>query len=165
LHSKQAFCNGCQFDDAIEVIEEEEETIANPEPTDTPKKKPSNSRVFLEIDQIDKIIGQLACRECGEPVKATVKSICIASSICIECTNESCDFLYHPQAPAATTILLARGDNFERSTDYAINVLYVLGFMAMGDRCTEASRLLGILGLPNDTTMKGRSFSIIQERV
>ena len=50
-------------------------------------------------------------------------------------------------------------------TDYAINVLYVLGFISMGDAHTEAGRLLGLLGLPNDTTMMNRSFGMIEERV
>jgi hypothetical protein len=56
-------------------------------------------------------------------------------------------------------------DNYERSTDFAINVLYVLGFISMGDAHSEAARLLGLLGLPNDTTMETRSFTIIEERV
>jgi hypothetical protein len=63
------------------------------------------------------------------------------------------------------TIHLENNDNFERSTDYAINVLYVLGFISVGDGCTEAARLLGVLGLPNDTTMESRSFTIIEERL
>jgi hypothetical protein len=56
-------------------------------------------------------------------------------------------------------------DNFEWMTDYALNVLYVIGFISMGDAHTEAGRLLGLCGLPNDTTMTGRSFSMIEERV
>jgi hypothetical protein len=46
-----------------------------------------------------------------------------------------------------------------------VNVLYVLGFMSMGDAHTEAARLLGLLGLPNDTTMESRSFAIIEQRI
>jgi hypothetical protein len=49
-------------------------------------------------------------------------------------------------------------------TDYAVNVLYVLGLVACGDGGKEAGRMLGLLGLPNDTTMEGRSFGIIEER-
>jgi hypothetical protein len=86
------------------------------------KEKPSNNRVVLELDQIDKVFGQLACRDCVDPVKVTVRNICIATSIGIECMNEECGFLYHPEPPAATTIHLDRPDNFERSTDYAVNV-------------------------------------------
>jgi hypothetical protein len=148
--------------ESLEPVVEEEEAST----TATKKTiKPVHNRVLLEVDQMESLFGQIACRECGEAVKMTVKTVCIASSIGIECMNESCGFIFHPPAPAATTIHLARGDNFERSTDYAVNVLYVLGFMSMGDGCTEAARLLGLLGLPNDTTMKGRSFGIIEDRV
>jgi hypothetical protein len=134
-------------EDAIEIQSEaveSEDTGATTEEENEEEatKKPMNNWVLLELGQIDNVIGQLACRLCGEPVKATVKSVCIASSIGIECMNEVCGFLFHPQVPAGTTIHLARNDNFERSTDYAINVLYVLSFMAMGDGSTEAARLL-----------------------
>jgi hypothetical protein len=52
-------------------------------------------------------------------------------------------------------------DNFERTTDYALNVLYVFG-----EGPTEAGRLLGLLGLPtNDTTMESHSFGIVEEKI
>ena len=54
---------------------------------------------------------------------------------------------------------------YERMTDYAVNVLYVLGFISIGDAHTEAGWLLGLLGLPNDTTMMNRSFGMIKERI
>jgi hypothetical protein len=50
-------------------------------------------------------------------------------------------------------------------TDYAINVLYILGFISMGDGPSKGGRLLGLLGLPNDTTMESRSFGTIEERI
>jgi hypothetical protein len=56
-------------------------------------------------------------------------------------------------------------DNYERSSDYAVDVLYILGFISMGDGCTEEARLLGPFGLPNNTTMESRSFTIIEERI
>jgi hypothetical protein len=127
--------------------------------------KPCNNRVLLELNQIDGVIGQLACADCGGKLQAIVRNVCLASSLGVECMNEECGFMIHPQAPAATTIHQARGDSFERSTDYAVNVLYVLGFLSMGDGCTEAARLLGLLGLPNGTTMKSRSFTIIEDRI
>jgi hypothetical protein len=149
-------------DDEVSIVttvsDEVEKEIPEPVEEDPAKKKkstkPSNSRVVLELDQIKNVIGQLACRQCGSAVQVSVRNVCIASSVGIECMNEDCGFLYHPQPPAATTIHQARGDNFERSTDYAVNVLYVLGFISIGDGCTEAPTLLGLLGLPNDTTMK-----------
>jgi hypothetical protein len=89
------------------VDDDEEETS-----TVTKKTiKPVHNRVLLEVAQMESLFGQIACRECGETVKTTLKMVCIASSIGIECMNESCGFIFHPPAPAATTIHLARGDN------------------------------------------------------
>jgi hypothetical protein len=164
------------LEDIIEDLSSDEEE-ANEDPASVPdsveveepiKKKvakPANNRIILEVDQVNTVIDKLACRDCGQAVKVTLRNLCLATHIGIECTNEECGFLLHPVAPVGTTMHVARGDNFERSTDYAINVLYVLGFISMGDGCTEAARLLGLIGLPNDTTMKSRSFTIIEDRV
>jgi hypothetical protein len=40
-----------------------------------------------------------------------------------------------------------------------------VGFVSSGDGGTEAARLLGLLGLPNDTTMQSRSFGLIEDRI
>jgi len=53
----------------------------------------------------------------------------------------------------------------ERQTDYAINILWVLGFLTSGDGGTEAGRLMGILGLPHSTSMQKRFFSSIESRI
>jgi hypothetical protein len=55
--------------------------------------------------------------------------------------------------------------NYERMTNYSVNVLYVLGLISVGDGSTEAGRMIGLLGLPSDTTMMNRSFGIIEERL
>jgi hypothetical protein len=41
----------------------------------------------------------------------------------------------------------------------------LLVFVASRDGPTEAGRILGLLGLPNDTTMATRSFGVIEDRV
>jgi hypothetical protein len=74
-----------------------------------------------------------------------------------------CGFMHYSEPPAPVNI--DSKDNRERSTDFAINVLYVVGFLSVGDGGTEAARLLGLLGLANSTTMKTRSFTIIEERI
>ena len=56
-------------------------------------------------------------------------------------------------------------DNRKRSTDFALNVMFVLCNIANGDGGTEASRPLGFLGLPNDATMETRTFQITEERI
>ena len=50
-------------------------------------------------------------------------------------------------------------------TDYTLNVLYVIGFISIGDSHMEAGSLLSLCGLPNDTTMDSTSFTIIKERI
>jgi hypothetical protein len=70
---------------------------------------------------------------------------------------------YSPGKCAKTT--MHPNDGYERMTDHALNVLYVVGFISMGDAHTEAARLLGFCGFPNDTTMKSRSFGMIEERI
>jgi hypothetical protein len=45
------------------------------------------------------------------------------------------------------------------------SMFFVLSFISMGDGPTEAGRQLGLLGLPNDTTMQSRSFSIIEGQI
>jgi hypothetical protein len=76
--------------DEEEEVEEVEENAQAPTPVvvveeaSTAKKKiikPAHNRVMLEVDQIDKAIGNLACRECGEAVKVNVRTVCLASSI------------------------------------------------------------------------------------
>jgi len=53
----------------------------------------------------------------------------------------------------------------QRSTDCAVNTLYVLSFLTMGDGGMEASKLLGLLGLPNSTTMEKRTFGTLENRI
>jgi hypothetical protein len=147
---------------------EEEDDIATSMPLVRRPPKAENTRVLIEVAQLEKVFDQLGCPNCGEPLKMSVQTVCVATSIGMECTSQECTYLFHPQQPVATTIHGTeddKDDNYERSTDYAVNVLYVLGFLSMGDGPTEAGRLLGLLGLPNDTTMESRSFGIIEERV
>ena len=51
-----------------------------------------------------------------------------------------------------------------RRTDFALNVTYVLAFLASGDGGTEAKRVLGLNGLPNSLTMQS-AFSNIEQRI
>jgi hypothetical protein len=119
-----------------EQQEETQEVVDDEEEESVPAKKPPHSRVLLEVEHIEKAFDELGCPQCGGSIKLNLRTVCIASSLGFECLNEACGYLYHAVSPAATTIHVERNDNFERSTDYAINVLYVLGFIAVGDGCT-----------------------------
>jgi hypothetical protein len=148
-----------------ESDESEAETPEEP-PEEKKPTKPQNTRVLLEVEQLRKVFDQIGCPKCGSAISLNLRTVCVATSTGFECTKvEKCKFFYHPEQPSPTTMHFELEDNFERTTDYGINVLYVLGFISMGDGPTEAARLLGLLGLPNDTTMESRSFGIVEERI
>lgn len=147
-----------------EEEEDEEESVA-PIVVAKKKKKPSYSRILVEVKQLEKAFSQFACKKCGMGLEMKMRTVCLATSFSLACVDEECDWIYHTEASAPTSIHVANNDNYERSTDYAVNVLFVLGFMSMGDGGVEAAKLLGLLGLPNDTTMETRSFGIIETRI
>jgi len=128
--------------------------------------KPPATQVILEVDSLTKIIYELSkCPECKGPIDIEIKTTCIASHVKAACLNVDCGYILHSDPPAPTTIHKKSNDNYNRNTDYAVNVLYILGMMCNGGGCSEAAKMLGLLGLPNDTTMEGRSFHIIEERI
>lgn len=127
-------------------------------------KKPPASRVILEVSALVSMFQKLClCPQCGGQLSMSLKTVCIATSMVMTCDRRKCGFIHYSDPPAPVN--LDSKDNRERSTDYAINVLYVVGFLSVGDGGTEAARLLGLLGLANSTTMKTRSFNIIEERI
>jgi hypothetical protein len=129
------------------------------------KEKPMHERVLLEVKHVELAFEKFSrCPECSKPLHLELRTICIATGMSIQCHNPECEFIaYSPGKTAQTT--MHSGDGYERMTDHALNVLYVLGFISMGDAHSEAGRLLGLCGLPNDTTMKSRSFAMIEERI
>jgi hypothetical protein len=147
-------------DDEDDVDEDEEE-----DEDEDMWVKPPATRVMLEVNALIQCFEKNSvCGYCNGPVNASIKTLCLASSVVLSCKDPDCEYTYHSKRPALAKVSEPI-DNRERTTDYAINVLYVLGFVASGDGCTEAARLLGLLGLPNDTTMETRSFSSIEERI
>jgi hypothetical protein len=81
-----------------------------------------------------------------------LSTLCLASTVSLDCSNEICGYTHDSgTGTLEATIGIQDHRKGDRSTDYAINVLWVLGFISVGDGCTEAARLLGLLGLPNDT--------------
>jgi hypothetical protein len=72
--------------------------------------------------------------------------------------------IYHSIPPAIANLGEKTG-KVQRTTDFAVNIQYIIGFLTSGDGGVEAARLLGLLGLPNDTTMETRSFPTIEYRI
>lgn len=94
-----------------------------------------------------------------------MKTSGIATALRIVCVSSKCCFKDYSDPPAPAEVPCAQHDLRSRTTDYAANVLYVLSNIASGNGGTEAQRTLGFLGLPNSTTMKGRTFGIIERRL
>ena len=153
-------------EDELEEVAEEIKEVSDLEPLEEEMKKPTFTRVILEAKALNEVFeSHCKCPQCGEQLKMEVKTICIASSIRLTCVNLNCSYVHYGNSPSAANIGDADQDNRERMTDYAINILYVLGLVSCGDGCTEAGRLLGLMGLPNNTTMERRSFPMIEERI
>jgi hypothetical protein len=75
-----------------------------------------------------------------------------------------CDFI-DLENPERAEVPCLGSPNYERMTDYAVNVQFILCCLASGDGGKEAERILGFLGLPNSTTMGKRSFPLIEARL
>jgi hypothetical protein len=150
-------------DEGINSEEEDEEEEEEEEGGEA--QKPSCTRLILEYESLKKCMEKnCRCPECNGPVEMQVNTLCLASNVMLCCKDEDCGYIDHSDLPSSAKVG-ETSDERGRSTDYAINVLYVLGFVSYGDGPTEAGRLLGLLGLPNHTTMASRSFGIIEDRI
>jgi hypothetical protein len=131
-------------------------------------KKPDATRVILEVKSTLEAIDKFAvCPDCNGTMQASMETLCIATSLVISCNNNKCGYVFNSESPAVAGKCYAPGmsDNRRRSNDFAINVLFVVGFISCGDGGAEAARMLGLLGMPNDTTMETRSFQVIEKRI
>ena len=134
------------------------------------RRRPPPSRVIVEVNPVTAMLEKhLKCPECDGFLAVSFPTTCLATSVRLECRNKmNCTYAVVQKPALAKSIPLADDAGsalIVRNTDYAANVLYVLGFVASGDGGTEAARLLGLLGLPNSTTMKSRSFGTIEKEL
>ena len=104
------------------------------------------------------------CPLCGGKVELLEDTLTLATQFRLQCTKKDCAFIDYGTDLAKATVFEGT-DKRERSTDYAVNVLFVLANIANGNGATEAARTLGMLGLPRATTMGGYSFTAIEERI
>jgi len=132
-------------------------------PPDTPPATPEDvkyTRVILETDPLKEQIERfMYCPKCQHPVEVAFPTTCIATRCRVSCTH--CQW-FNATKVAGTDVPLdenAGSPLIERNSDYAINMLYILGFMCSGDGGKEAERLLGLLGLPNSTTFVWNNYT------
>ena len=142
------------------VDDPEEELTVLPAPT-------SYARVLLEAGPLKEFMeSHIRCLKCGSSVSMKYSHLTLATTYAVRCNSGVCSFIAYSGTPQKASIPLPVGSNrIERNTDFAVNILYVLGFLTSGDGGKEASRLLGLLGLPRSTTMEGRSFPTIEHRI
>ena len=133
--------------------------------------KPAATRVIIKVNPAKTLFQKYlsnTCPVCSSSLELTFPTVCVSSGIRLECTNKGMCTYVDLATPAGSDIPLADdagSQKITRNTDSALNILYVLGFIASGDGGTEASRILGLLGLPNSTTMQGCSFGNIEREI
>jgi len=147
--------------DAIISSDSEDDDVEVEEP------RGRSSRVLLEVDPLlDFIQRNCKCAKCGGGVALEEVTITLATSLKLHCLDQKeCGFIDYMNKPAGADVDVGCKDNRERMTDYAVNVLYVLGLMSSGDGGKEAATVLGFLGLPTATSMETRSWRIIEDRI
>ena len=132
------------------------------------KSKPEPIRIIIEVDQLKRTLEEFSkCKTCQGPmdVSLNAKGYGLATKIELSCLDQKCSFVHHGQEPAPTKVHADNTDSYDRITDYAVNCIYVISFIASGDGPTEAEKLLGLLGMPNDTTMASTTFKKIENRI
>ena len=141
--------------------------------TSSPRRKywkPPASRVIIEVNPIVELLEKYLqpCPTCGSGLALSFPTACIATSCRLTCKNTiECTYadLSKPSRCDVPLLEDAGSEKIERNTDHAVNVLYVISHLNSGNGGTEASRLLGLLGLPNSTTMQSGSFSSIEKEL
>lgn len=149
-------------DEESDVEESENLAQEDDDQQDENNKKPSASRVLLDVNLLEDFVEKhTRCLHCHGPLDLSIETVCLASRLKLTCS--SCEVDFESMSPSQRNHV--RPDKRNRSDDYALNVLFVVGFVSCGDGGAEAARMLGLLGLANDTTMETRSFPLIEERV
>jgi hypothetical protein len=97
-------------------------------------KKPANTRAILEVGGLIDTMATLCwCPCCDASMKPSMTTLCLASTLTVACTNEVCGYIHVMSDAAKAEIGDQSRASRNRSTNYAINVLWVLGFISVGD--------------------------------
>ena len=124
---------------------------------------PKCARIIIERDNLQSMLNDGAvCKRCKKgQLSFVTKEIGIASLPTITC--QQCDV--HHTAELSKTEYIDKKTKHETLTDYSLNVLFVLGFLTVGDSGSEAQRILGLCDLPNYTSMEKKTFSRIEQTI
>ena len=144
---------------------EEEESDDDTDEEEDISKTPHATRLLMEAEPLRELIERnTKCPKCKGEIEVCFDTVTLATKMILKCKSSECCFISHGEFPTPASLPQFR-DNRVRSTDYAVNILYVLSTIVNGNGSAEAGCMLGLLGLPNDTTMSTRMFSIIEDRI
>ena len=107
---------------------------------DDDHERPSPTRIIIEVDQLKRTLEELSlCKMCGGPLEVSLnaKGFGLATKIELSCLDPKCSFVHHGQEPAPTNIHAENNDGYDRLTDYGVNCIYVISFIASGNGTTE----------------------------
>jgi hypothetical protein len=65
-------------------------------------------------------------------VRVEFDTICIATNVEVICADELCGYIYHSIPPAIANLGEKTG-KVQRTTDFAVNIQYIIGFLTSGD--------------------------------
>lgn len=132
------------------------------------KKKPEEpalaSRSIVDNESLVNLVDASAvCRCCHGQLELTLPTVCVASLPQLQCVNPNCELQTTKSVPSSTGI--PQAGSWQTMTQYAINVLFVLSFIACGDGGVEAARFLGFLAIGKVASMAKSSFSDIERKL
>ena len=150
---------------------ENDSAVIEPSASKGPSKKtpplatvPGPFRSLVENESLASLIQQVTiCRKCRivDTLEVTFPSVSLATTPTIRCRN--CGVL--GMSPLSMTSLERGKRGNIKISDYAVNVLYVLGFLTLGDGGTEAQKVMGMLGLPNIQSMEKSTFPKVERSI
>jgi hypothetical protein len=124
--------------DDAPVAESEDEASSDIATAEAASGKPTHTRVIIEVSQLAEVFEGYTCPKCDAKLELNLRTVCIATSIELMCNTEGCFYVRNFSRPSVTKIHKQEQRQYERITDYAVNVLYVLGYVSVGDGHTEA---------------------------
>jgi hypothetical protein len=129
---------------------------------------PAPTRSIIDNRVVSDLVYRNAlCRFCKEG-DVTLSFMSLGKGIAtvprLACSKPGCSDVNAESELPRTTLSTGQVQR-ERLEQWAINVEYVLSFMASGDGGTEAGKVLGFLNLPNATTMGPNSFTKIERKL
>jgi predicted RNA-binding Zn-ribbon protein involved in translation (DUF1610 family) len=90
-------------EEATQVSTESQPTPPEEEaPTAPSRKKPTYTRVILEVALLEQAFQDFPCPDCGQYLELEISMLCIASSIELVCNNKDCSYVGNFKKPITT---------------------------------------------------------------